>query len=78
MDTKKFLSLPSINVIEYLISTFLAVLEYQIVSYPSDEVVLKGPLDDLVEKVGCHYFMNICSRKVMCKRLIHRNLSNER
>jgi hypothetical protein len=40
-----------------------------IVLNPSNKVVLKGPFDDLMKKIGREELVDVSTRKVVCERL---------
>ena len=63
-----------IKITHYLQSTLLAIGEMEIFTYPLNKVILEYPLDELVKDVWCEQFMDVGSRKTVCKRL--RGISN--
>ncbi len=64
-------SLPSINGGKILCRTSLAVLLLKICRNPCDKVIFKCPLDDLVEEIGRHQFIDISIREIIGKGLIY-------
>lgn len=43
---------------------------HQKLTYPCDQMVFKGTLDDLVEDISGNELMNICTREIIRERLV--------
>jgi hypothetical protein len=60
---------PPVNVIQNDIGTGWAMYKNKVFLHPCHKVVLKHALDDLMEKVWCKKFIDVCMREPICKGL---------
>lgn len=63
---------PTVNVIHDTITLRISVNLIDVLLNPSDNVILEGAFDELMEEVGGEKLMDICTGKMGSKRLDHR------
>ena len=64
-------NLPVINNVLDSLCITRSVLVLNVINHPLDEVVLKCPLDQLVEKIWGQQFIDLCLRKCLGKWLLN-------
>lgn len=64
-----------INIIKYRSRSGFPMFHLKIVYYPSDEMILKRPFDDLMEEIWGKHLVDVCAREVTGEWLLKQSLA---
>jgi hypothetical protein len=66
---------PPVDIVKYFLRMRFTMMQIEIFDDPIDKVVLKCPLDNLVQNIRGNEVVNIGTGEIVCKRLVGKSLA---